>query len=150
AGTVSVGYWPDKWLNFWTDFEFAVNNTKSSLNKGFNTKFWQINSNANISMKLPKKFYVEINGNVNIYQRTAAFANTPNLFIINAHVKKTFPKSTEKFEVKLAVNDLLNQNQGINRNISSNFIAETQNVVLRRFVLFSFAMNISKNAKPNN
>ncbi len=150
AGTVSVGYWPDKWLNFWTDFEFSVNNTKSSLNKGFNTKFWQINSNANISMKLPKKFYVEINGNINVYQRTAAFANTPNLFIINAHVKKTFPKSTEKFEAKLAVNDLLNQNQGINRNISSNFIAETQNVVLRRFVLFSFAMNISKNAKPSN
>ena len=101
-------------------------------------------------MKFKKqKLYFELNGDINVYQKTAAFKNQKNVIIVNSSVKRTFTK-TDAFEVKLSVNDIFNQNQGIERNISSNFISENTFQNIRRYALLTLTWNFTKNGKPSN
>ncbi|MCA6454410.1 MAG: hypothetical protein IM582_14660, partial [Chitinophagaceae bacterium] len=41
-----------------------------------------------------------------------------------------------------------NQNRGISRNATSNFISETTNQTIQRYFLLSLIYNFSKNGKP--
>ncbi|MEZ5056586.1 MAG: TonB-dependent receptor [Saprospiraceae bacterium] len=53
--------------------------------------------------------------------------------------KKVF--KNERGEISLAVNDLLNQNQSISRNITETYIEDRQTNALRQFVMLSFTYN---------
>ncbi len=45
-------------------------------------------------------------------------------------------------EIKLSVNDLLNQNASINRIVSDNYVSESVSNSLRRYIMLSFLYNI--------
>lgn len=47
-------------------------------------------------------------------------------------------------EIKFSVNDLLNQNQAIGRNVGDNYIQDTRSLVLKRYFLLTFTYNLSK------
>jgi hypothetical protein len=145
---ISSGYWRDKWINYWFSIGPTFNSSSSSINN-VNTKYWTYNFNADVEMKLPKKWYVNINPDFNIYEKTAIFANARDIFIVNASVKKSIDKA-EKWQIAFRVNDIFNQNQAINRNISSNFISETTQQNIRRFAMLNLIYNFSKNGKPSN
>jgi hypothetical protein len=147
---IGMSRWSDKPLTFWLNVGVDRNFSKSSINPGAVTKFWSYSAYPNIELKFKKqKVYAALNGNFTIYQRTSAFQNQRNIFIINGNIRKIFTKS-EAFELKLSVNDLLNQNLGIQRNITSNFVQENTFQNLRRFFLLSFVWNFNKNGKPSN
>jgi hypothetical protein len=59
-----------------------------------------------------------------------------------------FPKKNG--EIKLSVNDLLNQNQSITRNVGDNYIEDTRTLVLKRYFLLTFTYNLSKGSKQQN
>ena len=61
-------------------------------------------------------------------------------------IKRFFKEN--QFELKLQVNDILNQNKGYNRNFSSYSYTETYYETLKRFWLLTATWNISKNGKP--
>ncbi|HET9055215.1 MAG TPA: outer membrane beta-barrel family protein [Chitinophagaceae bacterium] len=145
---ISLGYWTDKWINFWVNVEAANNYSQSSINKNLTTRYWNFNSYPSLNLKLPKKFYVEMESQIHIFQKTGLFNAGQNTYFVNASVKKAFTKE-EKLEVKLAANDIFNQNRGISRNISSNFISETRSNVIQRYFLLSLIYNFSKNGKPS-
>lgn len=145
-----IGKWSDKWVSFNFNLEPAYNFSRSSINKGLVTKYWTVNAYPYVSMKFKKqKLYFELNGNLNFYQKTTAFQNQQNVFIINSSLKRTFTK-TDAFEVKLSVNDVFNQNLGVQRNISSNFISENTFQNIRRYGLLTLTWNFTKNGKPSN
>ncbi len=83
----------------------------------------------------------------NIFQKTAVFADQRDVYLVNASVRKVVSKN-DQWEIKASVNDIFNQNLGINRNASSNFITETTNQTIQRYFLFSLIWNFSKNGKP--
>jgi hypothetical protein len=85
----------------------------------------------------------------NIYQKTSVFVNQKDVYILSPSIRKVISKN-DSWEVKLFVNDLLNQNIGVNRNISSNFISETTTQTIQRYFLLSLIYNFSKNGKPQN
>lgn len=145
---ISLGYWADKWINFWVNMEASRNYSRSSVNNNITTRYWSFNSYPNFDIKLPKKFYIEMDGQVNVFGKTDVFTAGQNTYFISGSVKKAFFKE-EKLELKLYVNDIFNQNRGINRNISSNFISETRSDVIQRFFLVSLIYNFSKNGKPS-
>lgn len=146
---VSLGHWTDKKLSFYLNFESRYNQSKSSIRPEAVTKYWSHTSYANLSLKLPAKLFLEVNSEINLYQKTALFANNSNVYLINSSLKKTFGKS-DKLEMKVAINDIFNQNQNIQRNISTNFITETIRQNIQRFWMFTIAYNFSKNGKPTN
>ncbi|MDE3251563.1 MAG: TonB-dependent receptor [Bacteroidota bacterium] len=61
----------------------------------------------------------------------------------NASVAKSFLKN-QRAELKLSVFDLLNQNIGISRNASQNYIEDTRYNVLQRYFLLSFTFRLNK------
>lgn len=146
---IGLYYFADKWINFYVDINGGRNRSTSSINPNIITKYWSYGSNGNLEMKLPKKWYITIEEDITVYQKTAAFVNQKDIYIINASVKKSLTKD-ENWQVKLSANDLLNQNQGVTRNINSNFIKETSNQTIQRFFLLSIIYNFSKNGKPSN
>jgi Outer membrane protein beta-barrel family/Carboxypeptidase regulatory-like domain len=145
-----ISKWSDKWISFGFNAEAKYNMSRSSINKEAVTRYWSFNSYPNVDMNFKKqKLYVSLNGNFNVYERTETFRNQQNIFIINGSVRKTFTK-TDAFEIKLSVNDLLNQNLGVQRNITSNFVSENTFQNIRRFWLLTFTWNFTKNGKPSN
>ena len=65
--------------------------------------------------------------------------------LLSAKLQRTFKK--DEYTVYLGVNDILNQNIGIERNFFSNTFTETRNDRLKRYWLLGFAWNF-KNKAP--
>lgn len=144
----NMGYWGDKWINFYAYGSANQNNSTTSIRPDISTKFWSYEAYANVQFKLKKiKTYIDLDLNANIFQKTAVFADQRDVYIVNASARKVISKN-DQWEIKASVNDLFNQNLGINRNASSNFITETTNQTIQRYFLFSLIWNFSKNGKP--
>lgn len=146
--SIYSGYWGDKWINFWLNLSANHVSSKSSIRPDVVTQYWTYNTYSNIQLKFKKqKLYVDMNLEANIYQKTAAFANQQNMYNFSPSIRKVISKN-DKWEAKLYVNDLFNQNRGINRSATSNFISETTNQTIQRYFLLSLIYNFSKNGKP--
>jgi hypothetical protein len=144
------GYWSDKWINFWMNGTATYNQSVSSIRPDVTTNYWQYGFYSNVQLKFKKqKTYVDLGLQATIYQKTAAFANQQNSFIFSPTIRKVISKD-DNWEIKLIVNDLFNQNIGVTRSISSNFISETSTETIKRFVMLSLIYNFSKNGKPSN
>lgn len=146
--SIYSGYWGDKWINFWLNLSANHVSSRSSIRPDVVTQYWTYNTYSNIQLKFKKqKLYVDMNLEANIYQKTAAFANQQNMYNFSPSIRKVISKD-DKWEAKLYVNDLFNQNRGINRSATSNFISETTNQTIQRYFLLSLIYNFSKNGKP--
>lgn len=148
--SVNMGYWADKWINFWMNFDANYNHSVSSIRPDVATNYWSYNYNSNLEFRFKKqKFYWSWNADFNLYQKTADFAGVNNVYLVNTTLRKVIGKD-DKWETRLYVNDIFNQNLGINRNISSNFITETTNQNIQRYFMLSLVYNFSKNGKPSS
>jgi len=146
--SIELSYWGDKKVNFWSSFEASNNKTVSSIRPGASTNYWAYRNNANIQFKFKKaKFYIDLSTDITVYQKSVAFPNQRNIYLVHPSMRKVISKN-DKWEAKLMVYDVFNQNQFVDRNISSNFISETTNNGIRRYALFSIIYNFSKNGKP--
>lgn len=145
----SFSHWSEQKFNFYVNFEARYNHSSSSIRPNATTKYWSYNVWSNFTWKLPAKFVFEANTSLNMFQRTSVFAGNSNVYLVNSSLSKTFGKSSQ-IEMKLAINDIFNQNQNIRRNISTNFITETIQQNIQRFWMFTLAYNFSKNGKPTN
>lgn len=145
---INAGYWTDKWINFWININARNNKSRSSIRPDVVTQYWSYDTYSNIQLKFKKaKLYVDMTLEASIYQKTAAFANQQDMYNFSPSIRKVISKN-DKWETKLYVNDLFNQNRGINRSATSNFISETTNQTIQRYFLLSLIYNFSKNGKP--
>ncbi|MEI8074424.1 MAG: outer membrane beta-barrel protein, partial [Bacteroidota bacterium] len=148
--SINSGYWSDKWINFWINFNVNYNKSVSSIRPDVTTNYWSYNSWSNLQLKFKKqKLYIDLNAGLTFYQKTAAFANQQNAYNVSGGIRKIISKD-DKWETKFFVNDIFNQNLGINRNISSNFISETTTQNVKRYFMLSLIYNFSKNGKPTS
>ncbi|RDV13971.1 TonB-dependent receptor [Pontibacter diazotrophicus] len=65
----------------------------------------------------------------------------PNYLLWNMSISKKVFKN-QKGEVSLSVNDLLNQNVSVQRNVRSDYIEDVQTNVLQRYFMLTFTYNI--------
>ncbi|TAD81703.1 MAG: hypothetical protein EAY75_17355 [Bacteroidetes bacterium] len=127
--------------------EFGYNHSTSSIRADITTQFWTFEPNISLGLELPWKIRLETNANYYIRQRTEVFANNNNVLLWTGRINKKIGKKQD-IRIGLMVNDILNQNQGFNREISTNFISERTNIVLRRYAGLTFLWNFAKNGKP--
>ena len=64
-----------------------------------------------------------------------------NFWLWNAGIGKKFLKNRAG-ELKLSVFDLLKQNQSIVRNVSENYIEDSQSEVLQQYFMLTFTYNL--------
>ena len=133
--------------NFYVSSNLSWNDSKSSVNTNANADYWSIGFNGGGSKTILKKIDIGSDFSLQLRQKDPRFPQNNSYTIWNGSVTKRFFKENQ-FELKLQVNDILNQNRGYNRNFSSYSFTETYYTTLRRFWLLTATWNISKNGKP--
>jgi outer membrane receptor protein involved in Fe transport len=138
-------YVPDKY-NFNIGPQLNWNYSKASVNKSANADYWSVEIYGNANINLPKKFEIGSNINAEFRQKDPRFTQRTNFTKWNAHIIKRLFKE-DKMELKLSLNDILDQNRGYDRNFDSYSFTETYYNTLRRFWLLTVTWHISKNGK---
>ena len=131
----------------WISARVGWNDSKSSVNTNANADYWSITLNGSGSKTIAKKWDIGSDINLQMRQKDPRFPQNNNFTTWNGFITKRFFKENQ-FELKLQVNDILNENRGYNRNFSSYSFTETYYQTLRRFWLLTATWNISKNGKP--
>jgi hypothetical protein len=67
----------------------------------------------------------------------------PNFTLWNAYLSKSLLKN-KRGEVRVTAYDLLNQNTGIDRSASGNYVQDTRYLVLKQYFMITFTYNLSK------
>lgn len=118
------------------------NKATYSLQSSQNTDFLSYGTELDLNMFLPKDFTI---GNTVSYTANTGRAEgfNPSFTLWNAYVAKTFLKN-KKGEFRLTVYDLLNQNIGLDRNVSGNFVQDTRYLVLNQYFMLTFTYNLNK------
>jgi hypothetical protein len=146
--TLNLNYWSDTWFNFYWQISATNNQSTSSIRANITSNFWSYSSYGNFNFNFKKaKTYISIENDINVYQKSAAFPDQRNIYLVSPSIRKVIGKK-DQFELKLFAFDIFNQNNYVRRNISSNFISETTNNGIRRYFLLGFVYNFSKNSKP--
>ena len=111
------------------------------LNGNYNTQKYGLDIIKDLTwgMTLTNKFTYTINSG-----RTDGYNTSVPLW--NASLAKSFMKN-KRAELKFSVADLLNQNTGISRNSSQNYIEDVRYTVLQRYFLLSFTYSLNKSGQ---
>lgn len=130
-------------FNYYVNIDYNV--STSSINPNLKTNFITQSHNADLTVYLPWKLEINNSLNANLRQKTTLFDNNNNVFLWNAYLGRKLLKN-DKALIKFSVYDLLNQNRGYERYISTSQIQEKNYQTLTRYFMLSFVWNFSKNA----
>ena len=131
-------------LNAGINFYRADYSVQSAANTNYTTQQY----GTDFSWQLPKSFYMATDFNYYISNQYANGYNA-NIPLWNASVSKQVLKF-KRGEIKLSVNDILNQNTGVSRSTTQNYIEDKRINGLRRFFLLSFTYSLSKTGLNNS
>lgn len=130
-------------FNYWASVGYNI--STSSINKAAETKYWTTEHNIDLTVYLPAKFEINNNVEANFRQKTAIFTTNNNVVLWNAYLGRKFFKN-DKGLLKFSVYDLLNQNKGYQRQLTTNVITERNYNTIKRYFMLSFVWNFSKTA----
>lgn len=118
-----------------------------SVQSAANTKYTTQQYGTDISWQLPKKLYLATDFNYYISTQYSDGYNA-NVPLWNASVSKQVLKFN-RGEIKISANDILDQNTGVSRSTTQNYIEDKRTNSLRRFFLLSFTFSLSKTGLNN-
>jgi hypothetical protein len=130
-------------------FEASANYTssKSSIQQRVQTNYWTFALGPEMDLYLPGKLQLHSDCGINLRQKTEVFTSNNNVFLWNAWIGKKLMKN-DALLIKLSVNDLLNENIGFNRQVSSNFITQNTYSTIQRYFFLSVTWNFNKTGAP--
>ncbi|MBS1686173.1 MAG: outer membrane beta-barrel protein [Bacteroidetes bacterium] len=119
------------------DFSIGYSGTYSviqnSLQKAANNNYYTHSATARFNWLFWKGFVFNTALQNTLYQGVSSGYNQ-NIFLWSAALGYKFLKD-QSLEVRASVNDILNQNSGVSRNITQTYIEDDRTQVLRRYML---------------
>ncbi|MFV0605843.1 MAG: outer membrane beta-barrel protein [Niabella sp.] len=125
----------------------AYNIAKGTISEQANAEYWSSGGYAGITVYLPKEFEINTNIDAEYRQKDSRFPTNNNFTIWDAEIRKWLLK--KKLQVKLSAKDILNQQNGYNRNFGSSSFTETYNQVLQRHFLVGVVWNFNNSNTGN-
>ena len=147
--TLGTGIYKSKEKKYDIGVRFSASYTesRSTVNTGISTNYWTYQIQPEGNLFLPLKFQIHADADINLRQKTPIFTSNNDVALVNAWIGKKFLKN-DALLIKVAVNDLFNQNIGFNRNVNSNFISQSTYTTIRRYGMFSVIWNFTKAGTP--
>jgi hypothetical protein len=145
AFTMALNKDDDELYNFYYDGTIRFNKSLTTIREDVQTKYWIQEHTFGLTLFLPWKFELNNELEASLQQKVAAFNGNNNVLLWNGYFGKKFLKN-DKGMVQLVAYDILNQNRGYSRFISSNVIEESRYQTIARYFLLNFVWNFSKMA----
>ncbi len=143
------GFWKFKEKKYDVHIRFNANYTtsKSSDDPTLTTHYFTYEIEPSADVFLPLHLQIHADGDFNIRQKTPVFTSNNDVYIVNAWFGKKLLKN-DQLLLKAAVNDLLDQNNGFSRNVSSSIITQNTYTTIKRYFMFSVVWNFAKAGTP--
>jgi len=138
---------PNDKLDISIEGSVSYSNTKYSIQSARNTNYFSQDYSADFNWEMPKRFFFSTDFNYRINNQYADGFNV-KVPLWNASISRQMLRYN-RGELKLAVNDILNKNTGVNRSTSQNYIEDSRVNTLKRFFLLSFTYSLSKTGLNN-
>jgi len=146
---VNIGKNIEKKLYASIEYSPTFSRSTTSINASSVTEYWTQTLGVYFDYKFPKDFSLNTNFEANFRQKLYPTDPSTNAMIWNAAIEKKISKKKD-LTVIVSVNDILNQNIGFSRNISSNYQTENTYTTVQRYFLLSLRWKFNKNRKVND
>ncbi|MES2619887.1 MAG: TonB-dependent receptor [Bacteroidota bacterium] len=122
-------------IDFTIGYNANYNIVKNTLQINSDNNYFIHNANVKFNWEFWKGFVFNTGLQNTLYTGVSSGFNQ-NIFLWNAALGYKFLKD-QSLDVRLSVNDILNQNNGISRNITETYIEDTKTEVLKRYLLLT-------------
>lgn len=120
-------------IDFSVGYSGTYNVVQNSLQTSANNNYYTHSATAKFNWLFWKGFVFNTALQNTLYQGVSSGYNQ-NIFLWSAALGYKFLKD-QSLEVRASVNDILNQNSGVSRNITQTYIEDDRTQVLRRYLL---------------
>ena len=133
-------------IDFTLSYMGTYNVVKNTLQTSSNNNYYQHNANLKFNWQFWKGFVFNTGLQNTLYAGVSQGYNQ-NIFLWNAALGYKFLKD-QSLDVRVSVNDILNQNSGVTRNVTETYVEDSKSKVLKRYMLLTVTYTI-KYKKPS-
>lgn len=141
----SLNYNYEEKLDVGINTSITYNAISYTVRKAQNTSYFTHSYSVDATYTFPHDFILSTTADYTTYKGRSGGFNQ-NYVTWNASLSKQLFRS-KGGKLKLIVNDILNQNVNVSRNVLDNYIEDVQNTTLRRLVMLMFTYNLNQTQK---
>jgi hypothetical protein len=146
GGGITLSSNISKQIDFTLSTNFSYSTVENTINQKLNTEYYNQNSKLKLNMIFLKSMVISTDLTHQYYKGLSAGFNQ-NYLLWNAALGYKFMKD-QKAEIRLSVNDILEQNTSITRNTTETYLEDIQTNLLQRYFMLTFIYNIKVFNKP--